>query len=185
MIECFARKGIAHPSFVVAKKEDLGQFAPEIPYPIIAKPTDSAGGRGVNLVHSREELMPALLAASGAGLSGDALVEEYMMGPEVSVELLVVDGVAHVLQVTDKLTSGAPNYFEIGHCQPTSLKDEDRAAISELAKSAVLAVGLKNSAAHVEIIVTPNGPRWSSWERVWAGTGLLLILSRALLGAST
>lgn len=159
MIECFARKGVAHPSFVVAKKEDIGQFAPEIPYPIIAKPTDSAGGRGVNLVHSREELMPALLAASEAGLSGDVLVEEYMIGPEVSVELLVVDGVAHVLQVTDKLTSGAPNYFEIGHCQPTSLKDEDRAAISELAKAAVLAVGLKNSAAHVEIIVTPNGPK--------------------------
>ena len=103
--------------------------------------------------------MPALLAASEAGLSGDVLVEEYMIGPEVSVELLVVDGVAHVLQVTDKLTSGAPNYFEIGHCQPTSLKDEDRAAISELAKAAVLAVGLKNSAAHVEIIVTPNGPK--------------------------
>lgn len=108
---------------------------------------------------SAEELKPALYAASAAGVSGDVLVEECMTGPEVSVEVLVSDGVPHVLQVTDKLTSGAPNFFEVGHCQPASLPISNRKAISDLAAAAVLAVGLENSAAHVEVILTPYGPK--------------------------
>lgn len=159
MIECFAREGVAHPAFAVAKRDGLASFEPQIPYPLIAKPTDSAGGRGVNLVRSRGELAPALAAASEAGVSGDVLVEECMTGPEVSVEVVVADGVPHVLQVTDKLTSGAPNFFEVGHCQPTSLSASDRKAISDLAAAAVLAVGLENSAAHVEVMLTPEGPK--------------------------
>lgn len=159
MIECFASNGVAHPAFVVASKDDLADFVPEIPYPLITKPTDSAGGRGVNLVQSNMDLAPALAAASAAGTSGDVLVEEYLTGPEVSVEVIVADGIPHILQVTDKLTSGAPNFFEIGHCQPTSLCQEQREAISNLASAAVLAVGLRNSAAHVEIMLTPEGPK--------------------------
>ncbi len=159
MIERFVRKGVAHPAFAVVRKGDLDGFEPQIPYPLIAKPTDNAGGRGVGLARSSEELARALVAASSAGVSGDVLVEECMTGPEVSVEVVVADGIPHVLQVTDKLTSGAPHFFEVGHCQPTSLGASEREAISRLADAAVLAVGLKNSAAHVEIKLTPEGPK--------------------------
>lgn len=159
MIECFAREGVAHPAFTVAKRDELVGFEPQIPYPLIAKPTDSAGGRGVNLVRSREELAPALAVSSKAGVSGDVLVEECMTGPEVSVEVIVSCGVPHVLQVTDKLTSGAPNFFEVGHCQPTSLSAGERRAISDLASAAALAVGLQDSVAHIEVMLTPEGPK--------------------------
>lgn len=111
------------------------------------------------MVSSLEELPAALQSASKAGISGDVLVEELMTGPEVSVEIIVSGGVPHVLQVTDKLTSGAPNFFEIGHIQPTSLSFEQRRAISEVALSVVPAVGLKNSAAHAEVMLTSNGPK--------------------------
>lgn len=159
MIKCFEQEGVAHPAFAVAKKAELDVFVPPFPYPIITKPTDSAGGRGVNLVSSPETLLSALQTASAAGVSGDVLVEECMSGPEVSVEIIITDGVPHVLQVTDKLTSGAPNFFEIGHVQPTSLSCEQRKAISDVASSAVLAVGLKNSAAHAEVMLTSEGPK--------------------------
>ncbi|MGE9939481.1 ATP-grasp domain-containing protein [Collinsella sp. SGI.180] len=159
MIKCFAQEGVAHPAFAVAKKAELDVFVPPFPYPIITKPTDSAGGRGVNLVSSPETLLSALQTASAAGVSGDVLVEECMSGPEVSVEIIISDGVPHVLQVTDKLTSGAPNFFEIGHVQPTSLSCEQRKAISDVASSAVLAVGLKNSVAHAEVMLTSEGPK--------------------------
>ena len=113
----------------------------------------------MNLVSSQEELSAALQTASKAGISGDVLVEECMTGPEVSVEIIVSRGVPHVLQVTDKLTSGAPNFYEIGHVQPTSLSCKQRRAISDVASSAVLAVGLKNSAAHAEVMLTSEGPK--------------------------
>ena len=94
-----------------------------------------------------------------AGNSGDILIEEYMKGTEVSVEVLVVDGKPHVLQITDKITSGEPYFFEIGHSQPSVLPSEVKEKIKDLASRAVLAVGLKNSAAHVEIMVTEQGPK--------------------------
>lgn len=159
MINCFAQEGVPHPAFAVAKVSELDTFVPPFSYPVITKPTDSAGGRGVNLVSSPEELPAALQTASKAGISGDVLVEECMTGPEVSVEIIVSGGIPHVLQVTDKLTSGAPNFFEIGHIQPTSLSCEQRRAISDVASSAVLAVGLKNSAAHAEVMLTSEGPK--------------------------
>lgn len=159
MIKCFAREGVPHPAFSVAKKFELDTFAPPFSYPVITKPTDSAGGRGVNLVTAPQELFSALQTASKAGVSGDVLVEECMTGPEVSVEVIVSNGVPHVLQVTDKLTSGAPNFFEIGHVQPTILNCEQREAISDVASSAILAVGLQNSVAHAEVMLTSEGPK--------------------------
>lgn len=196
MIKCFAREGVAHPSFAVIGKAELDHFVPPFPYPLITKPTDSAGGRGVNLVQSPKELADALVKASGAGISGDVLVEECMTGPEVSVEVVVSDGEPHVLQVTDKLTSGAPNFFEIGHSQPTSLSFDQRKAISDLASSAVLAVGLRNSAAHAEVMLTPDGPKmvelgarlggdWITSHLIWnsvSGVDMVETVIRLALG---
>lgn len=159
MLECFKKGGVSSPLYEVVRKAQLKTFEPSIPYPMIVKPTDSAGGRGVNVVNSKNELLPALEASSKAGCSGDVLVEELMKGQEVSVEVLVVGGVPHIIQVTDKLTSGAPHFFEVGHSQPTKLSDADRLAISTLASSAVLSVGLIDSAAHVEIMMTSEGPK--------------------------
>lgn len=82
-----------------------------------------------------------------------------MKGPEVSVEVIVVDGEPYVLQITDKITSGEPNFFEIGHSQPSTLSDDIKRSVAEIASKAVLAVGLSDSPAHVEIIITENGPK--------------------------
>ena len=82
-----------------------------------------------------------------------------MRGPEVSVEVITVDGVPNVLQVTDKLTTGAPHFVEMGHSQPSRLAEGDLDKIRDLASRAVKAVGIKNGPAHVEIILTENGPK--------------------------
>lgn len=52
------------------------------------------------------------------------MVEEYMEGPEVSVETLSVNGVCHVIQITDKLTTDAPYFVEMGHSQPSGHTEE-------------------------------------------------------------
>lgn len=159
MLEAFARMGIAHPRYQVVRKEELVDAKSEIGYPIISKPVDSAGGRGVSIVHCAQQLHEALLYSSTAGKSGDVLLEEYMKGPEVSVEVIVVDGSPHVIQITDKITSGEPNFFEIGHSQPSMLNTSVKEKIKSLAGAAALSVGLRNSPAHVEIIVTEEGPK--------------------------
>lgn len=159
MLESFAREGVASPKYEVVRKAALDSHHTLIDFPVITKPTDSAAGRGVNVATNAAELRRALKSSSEAGLSGDVLVEELMRGSEVSVEVLVVDGTPHVVQITDKLTSGAPHFFETGHIQPSSLSNTEKSSITDLASRAVLSVGLVNSAAHVGIMLTENGPK--------------------------
>ena len=158
MIKAFEAAGVEHPWYYII--EDAAKPLPEgITYPCITKPTDNAGSRGVMLVNSREELEAALAYSSENGRSGTVIVEEYMVGPEVSVEVIVWQGVPHVLQITDKLTTGAPHFVEMGHSQPSRLPMVDQEKIKDLACRAVRAVGIDNGPAHVEIMLTKEGPK--------------------------
>ena len=159
MLEVFEKHHVRHPEFQVVHYNEIDDFTCNIPFPVITKPTDSAGGRGVCIVHRKDELKEAVKYSSNAGQSGNVLIEEYMKGPEVSVEVVVVDGRPYILQITDKITSGEPNFYEIGHSQPSTLSTSTKESIKQLASQAVLAVGLINSPAHVEIIITENGPK--------------------------
>lgn len=158
MIKAFEKANVEHPWYYIIT--DSTKPLPQgITYPCITKPTDNAGSRGVMLVGSREELKAALAYSAENGRSGAVIVEEYMVGPEVSVEILVWQGTPHVLQITDKLTTGAPHFVEMGHSQPSRLPLADQEKIKDLACRAVKAVGIDNGPAHVEIMLTKDGPK--------------------------
>ncbi len=160
MIKAFEAADVAHPwYYIVSGMDELDAVAHKITYPCISKPTDNSGSRGVMLINTPQELRESVSYSSSQGRKGGVIIEEYMRGPEVSVEVMVLRGVPHVLQVTDKLTTGAPHFVEMGHSQPSGLSAADVAAIRELAAKAVLAVGIQNGPAHVEIILTENGPK--------------------------
>jgi len=158
MIQAFEVHDVPHPFYRIAGEGKLEERE-NLPFPLITKPTDNSGSRGVMLVHSKEELSAALTYSSANGRRGNVIVEEYMQGPEVSVEVMVVHGVPHILQITDKLTTGAPHFVEMGHSQPSRLPEDTKTKIAEVASKAVLAVGIQNGPAHVEIIVTKDGPK--------------------------
>lgn len=157
MIKAFEAHGVEHPWFYILK--DISTIPDGITFPCITKPTDNSGSRGVMLVHSLDELKESVRYSSENGRSGNVIVEEYMQGPEVSVEVLVIDGIAYVLQITDKLTTGAPHFVEMGHTQPSRLPEATKEKIRDLAERAALSIGIKNGPAHIEIIVTENGPK--------------------------
>ena len=85
---------------------------------------------------------------------GEIVVEEFMEGPEVSVETLAVDGDVNVIQITDKVTTGAPYFVEMGHSQPSRLSEETRKRIVEVTIAANKAIGIKNGPSHTEIKIT-------------------------------
>jgi len=158
MIKTFEAAKVEHPWYQIipgGTKPTPGTFT----FPLITKPTDNSGSRGVMLVHNEDELAEALSYSSENGRRGDAIMEEYMQGPEVSVEVMVSHSVPHVLQITDKLTTGAPHFVEMGHSQPSRLPEDAQDAIRDLASRAALSVGIQNGPAHVEIILTKNGPK--------------------------
>lgn len=160
MIKAFEKFEVEHPWFYILKtKQDLEIVIDNITYPCISKPTDNSGSRGVMLINSKEELKASVEYSSSCGRGGSVIVEEYLTGNEVSVEIIVLDGTVHVLQVTDKLTTGAPHFVETGHTQPSRLPKTDVESIKDLASRAVKAVGIENGPAHVEIMLTESGPK--------------------------
>ena len=160
MIKAFESAGVEHPwYFIIGDPAQAGEVLDKITYPCITKPTDNSGSRGVMLVHNEQELKAAIAYSSENGRSGGVIVEEYMVGPEVSVEVMVLEGQPHVLQITDKLTTGAPHFVEMGHSQPSRLAVEDQEKIRDLACRAVKAVGINCGPAHVEIMLTKQGPK--------------------------
>lgn len=125
----------------------------------IVKPADNSGSRGVILLNESSDLDKAYEYAMHYSRSGEIMVEEFMEGPEVSVETLAVDGNIQVIQITDKLTTGAPYFVEMGHSQPSTLSEETKQRIASVAVAANRAIGIRNGPSHTEIRVTNDGPK--------------------------
>ena len=156
MIKCFKEHGINSPWYFVIDK-NYNEISKKITFPCIFKPADNSASRGVCLVQQESEIEKAYEYSKSFSRNGRVLVEEYMQGPEVSVEVLIWKNNPHVIAVTDKITTGAPYFVEMGHNEPSSLSDEDIVKIKNLAASAVKAVGIDNGQGHVEIILTKEG----------------------------
>ena len=160
MIKAFEEHNVEHPwYYIVDNYDSLDRVMGQITYPCIMKPTDNAGSRGVVLCHNIDELKSKYDYSMTESRCGSVIIEEYLQGPEFSVEVMVVDGKPHVLQITDKLTTGSPHFVEMGHTQPTIQPVEVRERIKDLACRAVKAVGINVGPAHVEMILTENGPK--------------------------
>lgn len=162
MLHALENAGVSIPRFAVARSEDEARAAfAAFDCDCILKPADSSGSRGVSLVSrdDGEALSAAFHYALADARNSVVVIEEAMRGPEVSVETLSVSGVCNVIQITDKITTGAPHFVEMGHTQPSSLKACEKRAISNLAQAAAMAIGIENGPAHVEIILTDDGPK--------------------------
>ena len=162
MRRAFERGGAPSPvSVAVITAEEALSAARTIGGPLIIKPSRNSGSRGITQlpVGSAQDLIVAAFhRALAESRDHSALVEQYVEGPEFSVEALVWKGRIEILAVTDKLTTGSPNFVELGHSQPSKLNGQDAAAVRQAALLGIRALGLEACAAHAEIKLTPQGP---------------------------
>ena len=159
MIKAFKEHNVPSPwFFVVDSLEELKSHVADMRFPCIIKPTDNAGSHGVAKVNCIQELLDSYEYAHSCSRHGKVIVEEYLDGPEVSVEVMVVNGVVNILQITDKITTEAPHFVEMGHTQPSQLSQEICDAICSVTTAACKAVGIDKGPAHVEMKVTERGP---------------------------
>lgn len=160
MIKAFKGHDVPSPwYYTVDSIEALMALERRLSYPCVMKPTDNAGSHGVVLARSFEELLDSFEYSHGCSRRGNVIIEEYISGPEISVEVMVVDGEVNVLQITDKLTTGVPFFVEMGHSQPTRFPADVRKSIRQVAAAACRAVGIDNGPAHVEMKVPARGPQ--------------------------
>jgi biotin carboxylase len=150
--------GVPIPVFYrVENREAFLRAAAQMTGAFMVKPADSSGSRGVLKVKAKADAEEAYLYSRKFSRNGVVVVEECMAGPEVSVETLAFNGEIHVIQITDKMTTGAPHFVEMGHTQPTRLACAEE--IRKVAVAANRAVGIENGPSHTEIIVTKEGPK--------------------------
>lgn len=146
----------------------LRAFGAEHGFPFIVKPLASTASRGVVLVRDEDDLDRAwaeierIRSRTDWEMSflfhvGDQfLMEEYVDGPEYSVETFSFDGRHVVVAVTEKLTR---DFIEIGHAEPARLTPSDEEAIVACVSDTLTALGLRDGVGHTEVRLSPKGPR--------------------------
>jgi biotin carboxylase len=134
--------------------------------PCVVKPLSEAASIGVRLCRDVDEATHhyELLAATPTDRRGQrkpvgVLVEQYLIGYEVSVEVLNLNGTHHVVGVTDKTLGPHPHFVEVGEAFPSLLPAPTLDACEQVALEALTALGHDFGAAHVEVKVTAQGPR--------------------------
>ncbi|MFD2467703.1 ATP-grasp domain-containing protein [Amycolatopsis silviterrae] len=160
-----AAAGVPVPGFAwVESAAAAARAAARIGGPVVVKPPSEAGGIGVRLCAGPEEAaahydtIAAVTDRRGNPRPPGALVEQYVSGCQVSVEVLH-DGRAHrVVGVTDELFGPRPHFVELGENYPSLLPERVRRACADVAVRALRAIGHDFGVAHVEVKVTENGP---------------------------
>ena len=163
MRKCFSDANVPSPKFFNLNKDNftqdkLKEISSLIGFPLVVKPVDNMGARGCRMVRSLKEFEPAVKIAIEVSRSGNAIVEEYMDGPEYSIDALVYNGTFTVTGFALRHIKYPPYFIETGHTMPAELdKSVHNQLISVFALGAK-ALGLEKGAAKADIKFTKNGP---------------------------
>lgn len=156
MREQLKKSGINVPGFFIINEQDL-QKKNKLPYPVIVKPIDSGGSRGVTLVRDNNEFKTAIQRALKFSFSKSVLVEEYIEGQELSVECISKEGMHYFVTVTDKVTTGQPYFVEIEHHQPAIFEYDVVKKIQDFTFKSLSALKIYSCASHTEIKINTKG----------------------------
>ena len=175
-----ARLGRSHPlspetaALAVSKQRQRGRLAAhdvpqpawrvvteasaDLELPVVVKPPDRQGQKGLTLVREPERLAAAVATAVTASRTNVALVEELVEGPEVTVNAFSTGDVFHPLTVTDRITASDEAAFGVALAHVWPSEHEIEGAI-EVARAAATALGIENGPTYTQVVLGPDGPR--------------------------
>jgi biotin carboxylase len=156
MRNAFKQFGIKAPRSIAVKVfEDLSDL--ELNFPLIVKPTDRSGSRGVTLCNDKIQLQIAIKEALEESFEKQVVIEEYIDGKEISVESISFDGKHYILSITDKITTGPPYFVELEHHQPSNLERETIHKVNASTFECLNALEIKFGAGHSEFKINSKG----------------------------
>jgi biotin carboxylase len=161
MRRCFDRAGLPSPAFVILTEVPaVSAAAPALPFPFpaVVKPVDNMGARGCRRVDSPAELRAAAADALRFSRSRRVIVEEFMEGPEFSVDAVVYREEVTICGLADRHIFFPPYFIEMGHTMPADIPPADRDALIDVFVRGIRALGIDNGAAKGDIKLTAKGP---------------------------
>ena len=157
MRERFSQCGVPSPKSI--EISEVQSIDVPFDYPVIVKPVDRSGSRGITKVLSKQDLPEAIENAMEQSFCKRTLVEEFVTGDEFSVESISWEGKHTVIAFTRKYTTGAPGFIETGHMEPAFGASESvlMARIASVITDALTSLGIEYGASHSEIKIDDNG----------------------------
>ncbi len=155
MRKAFEKGNAPSPKSILAQdaEDAWSRLQNEFDTDAILKPSRNSGSRGIAKVFrnmDKGDFIRAYDEALSESRDHSVLIEQFIEGPEFSIEMIVWRGDIHVLTVTDKKTTGAPHFVELGHNQPSCFSDADVETLKAAAIAGVRALGVNNCACHAE-----------------------------------
>jgi biotin carboxylase len=154
MREALREVGLATP-IVYGVGADLDRRT--MKYPVVVKPVDRSGSRGVSLVRQAEDLGAALAAAKQEAFSGRIIAEEYLEGRQFDVQTISYRGEHYVLSTIEEYYQNPPHFIGRQHRVPSRLGADARQRLAETAKAALTALKVENGACHCEMRLGADG----------------------------
>ncbi len=164
MKQHFYKSGVAIPWFSSVKTPDhLRMVIKERGYPLIIKPVDRSGSRGVYYLDGTRNIDELFADAQALSLCGDVLVEEFLDGLQISTETIMYRGKAYTPGFVDRnydmLSKYLPNIIENGGTEPSSVTYEQRLSIESLVEKAAISLGVTDGVVKGDIVLSPDGPK--------------------------
>lgn len=151
---------------LVNTQSDLKTELEGIDFPLIVKPSNDSGSKNVYLCNNEAEISTAIkhIVQSeknivGQSLDADIMIEEFLDGPEFSIESVTVNGQTTVIGITKKLVTPYPLSIEVGHDFPANLHANEEKEIRELVEESLAVLGVDFAVTHTEVKLTNKGPR--------------------------
>lgn len=144
---------VSIPKFLEYPSASFRQGIDEINFPLIVKPKDRSGSKGITLVSNPEKIKSAINTAIDESFINEAIVEEFIEGRELSIESISWEGRHFILAMTDKVTTGSPSFVEIEHHQPAIISKQEHEMISKEVVKALDALEIEFGASHTEVII--------------------------------
>ena len=152
MKKIFMENNIPTSKYVILETLEMERLA-GLRYPLIVKPVDSYSSRGVRKVTNEEELRNAFADAVQISRTKTAVVEEFVVGNELTVDVYVEEGNAHILCISNLDKIGGEDRFVIYRTRyPAEISDAVASQIQAAATGIANAFGLKNSPMLIQLI---------------------------------
>jgi biotin carboxylase len=109
MFQVLSRAGVEIPKYIVVTGgEQISEVVSELRFPLVVKPSDSQGQRGITVAHNTNELVESINQAFMVSSSAVVIVQEYLFGPEMTISAWVTQGKSQIMLITDRVTYNRP-----------------------------------------------------------------------------
>lgn len=150
--------GLPQPTYFEADDALPSDYETALAFPVVVKPSDRSGSRGVVKANSVRDMLRAIAEARDLSFERKAIVEQYIPGRYYSAEAISYNGSHTVLALTRNDTVLIGNsFYDRGHMQPCGLNAELQRKLTQLTVSALDALGITMGASHTEFVLGEDG----------------------------